>query len=396
MQPPLFEKIEKLKEEGLDFAYICRFSDLEREIGLESLFQTNEKPLIVMDNPEDALNRKIPEMIDEKKDPGAAMVPLFLSYDLIEYIYGIKLKNRSAWPLVAAINPSSYGEAIFKRASPGFSRLRTDVSRISNDSRGILEENIGEIVSRIQEGEMLQTVLSHRFDVGQFDPVELLKYMMLQDRSRYAYYYKFGDLEIVGSSPESVFVRKGENITIHPIAGTRRRADGPDSVLINDLLNDHKELCEHRMLVDLARNDLSRICKPGSVKVRSNMTPEKFYSVIHLTSVVDGVLMPGVKPYDIISSVFPAGTVSGAPKRRAIEIIDSYENTGRGVYGGGVGVMGKNMADIALPIRTVYRNPHEAYVQAGAGLVKDSVPSNEVDEMMAKANTIMAGGLSCA
>ena len=353
LQPPLFEKIRELRDEGRDFAYICRFADLEREHGVESLFQTDEKPLLVRDNPKEALNRQIPEMLDGMEKPDKAMVPLFLSYELIESIYGIKLKNRSDWPLVAAINPTSYDEAGFTRASPGFTRLKTDVSRISSESRGILEGNIQEIVNRIQDGEMLQTVLSHRFEVKQFDAFELTKYMMLQDRSRYVYYYRFGELEIVGSSPESVFVRQGRNITIHPIAGTRRRADGPDSVLINDLLNDRKELCEHRMLVDLARNDLSRVCEPGSVKVRANMTPEKFYSVIHLTSVVDGILRPGVTPFDLISSVFPAGTVSGELKSRAMEFIDRYDNTGRGVYCGTAGDIVKVMDDITIPIGTV-------------------------------------------
>lgn len=396
MRPPLFEDIRSLLYEGKDFAYICRFKDLEREKGDELIFETEQKPILTNNNPQQLLNEKIPEILDNIHYEGNPMVPVFLSYELIENIYNLKLKNRSSWPLIGTLIPSAVRSAEFTRSSPGYSRLKSDFSKVSDEGRYQLESNIGEVVERIRNGEMLQTVLSNRFDVKEFDAFELMKYMLLQDRSRYVYYYKFGEYEIVGSSPESVFVRQGRNLTIHPIAGTRRRADGPDPVLIEDLLGDNKELCEHRMLVDLARNDLSRVCEPGTVNVVSDMVPEKFYSVIHLTSVVNGLLADDVTPYDIISAVFPAGTVSGAPKRRAMEIIDRYENHGRGIYGGSVGVIGNNSADLALPIRTVYRNASEAYVQAGAGIVKDSVPSNEINEMMAKANTIMAGGLSCA
>ncbi len=396
MKHPLFESVKALREEGKDFAYICRFKDLEREKGEELLFETDEKPILSNDAPEKTLNVTIPEIIDGMDGGRDKLVPVFLSYELIESIYGLKLRNRSTWPLVGTIIPSNMQRAEFYRNTPGYSRLRSDFSKISDTSKGILESNILEVRERIRNGEMLQTVLSSRFDVKDFDAFELMKYMMLQDRSRYVYFYRFGQYEVIGSSPESVFVRQGKSLTIHPIAGTRRRADGPDPVLIQDLLADNKELCEHRMLVDLARNDLSRVCEPGSVKVASNMVPEKFYSVIHLTSVVNGTLMSNVKPFDIVSAVFPAGTVSGAPKRRAMETIDRYERTGRGVYGGSVGVIGKDVADLALPIRTVYRSKSEAYVQAGAGIVKDSVPDTEVNEMMAKANTIMAGGLSCA
>lgn len=396
MKQPLFEEIPAIIGRGESFAYFCKFTDLDREHGTEYLFETDLSPLLEYEDPKKVLNEKIPQMLNEMNDKDDPYVPVFLSYEIIESIYGMKLKNRSKWPLVGTIFPRSVRKAEFTRSSPGFSRLKTEVSSMTEEKRNKLEGSIQEIVDRVREGEMLQTVMSNRFDVKDFNAFEVMKYMILQDRSRYVYYYKFNDLEVIGSSPESVFVKQGNELTIHPIAGTRRRADGPDSVLIDDLLKDNKELCEHRMLVDLARNDLSRVCKPGTVKVVSNMMPEKFYSVIHLTSIVNGVLSSDKKPFDIVSAVFPAGTVSGAPKRRAMEIIDRYESTGRGVYGGAVGIMGNNTIDMALPIRTAYKNSEEAYVQAAAGIVKDSVPSNEVKEIMAKANTIMAGGLSCA
>lgn len=394
MKQPLFEEIPVLLEREENFAYFCKFYDIEREHGTEYFFETDQPPLLEYNDPENILNNVIPQKLKEMSGE-EPLVPLFLSYEIIETIYNMRLANRSKWPLVGAIIPSSIKKADFTRSAPGFSRLNNEVSRIAEDHRIELEHSIEEIVERVRNGEMLQTVMSNRFNIKNFDAFEVMKYMILQDRSRYVYYYKFNDLEIIGSSPESVFVRQGNQLTIHPIAGTRRRADGPDSVLIDDLLNDNKELCEHRMLVDLARNDLSRVCEPGTVKVLTDMIAEKFYSVIHLTSIVNGTLSENILPFDIVSAVFPAGTVSGAPKRRAMEIIDHYETTGRGVYGGGVGIFGKDMIDIALPIRTAYRSREEAYVQAAAGIVKDSVATNEVKEIMAKANTIMAGGLSC-
>ncbi len=160
---------------------------------------------------------------------------------------------------------------------------------------------------------------------------------------------------------------------------------------ILELLADTKELCEHRMLVDLARNDLSRISDPGTIKVTGDMVPEEFSSVIHLVSTVESRLRNTVSPLDVLLSIFPAGTVSGAPKRRAIEIIDSHEEVPRGGYAGSVGLMGLDSADMALGIRTMFRTHDMTYTQAGAGIVKDSVPEREVEEIIAKAGTVISG-----
>lgn len=323
-------------------------------------------------------------------------MPLFVSYNFVKDIFGMSLKNDSGWPTIGTVIPTRTRRSEFIRTQPPVASNSPNGATIGPSERDKLENNLSEVIERIRGGELLQVVVSHRFNIGEFSAPDLLSYMIENDRSRYVYYYKMGNIEIVGSSPESVFVRSGSEITIHPIAGTRNRYSAGDSELISSLRNDSKELCEHRMLVDLARNDLHRISSPGSVKVQANMLAEKFYSVIHLTSIVNGTVRSDATNYDIMSSVFPAGTVSGAPKRRALELIDHYERFDRGVYGGAVGIMGTDTMEMALPIRTAFRKSGEAYVQAGAGIVKDSVPEREVNEMIAKANTIMAGGLVCA
>lgn len=395
MKQPLYRDLGRLVDNGSDFAYFCRFSGIERESGEEILFETEEKPILFNSDAELALNEKIPELLGSSEADHDEVLPVFLSYHFIREVFRMRLRNESSWPMIGTLIPSRIrkGRILRDTIYRGVSANRG--ARITDSDRDRLEANIAEVVDRIRSGELLQTVLSHRFDVEEFDTTELLENMIRNDRSRYVYHFRFGGIEIIGSSPESVFVRDGNSITIHPIAGTRKRTGRNDSLLISSLKNDSKELCEHRMLVDLARNDLSRISTPGSVRVVGDMVPEKFYSVIHLTSTVEGVLKPGINQYDVVSSVFPAGTVSGAPKRRALEIIDRYEHTDRGAYAGAVGLIGSEKAELALPIRTAFRKDDRAYVQAGAGIVKDSIPEREVDEMIAKANTIMSGGLVC-
>lgn len=343
---------------------------------------------------EDVLDHAIPDIL--RSSPAIGEIPAFISYGFIHEIFGMESRHYSGWPVLSAIIPDRTLRNSITR--PGTAPMKRKGGEASMDQgrREKLEASIAEVVERIREGELLQTVISNRFDLQDFDAPGLLEYMIMNDRSRYVYYYRISGREIIGSSPESVFVRNGEEVTIHPIAGTRKYVSGQDENIIASLTSDSKELCEHRMLVDLARNDLSRISMPGSVRVARNMVPERFYSVIHLTSIVNGTLRPGAGNYSIFSSIFPAGTVSGAPKQRALEIIDRYEPVSRGPYAGAVGVIGRNTAEMALAIRTAFRTADESYIQAGAGIVKDSAPAREADEMIAKANTLMAGGLQCA
>jgi anthranilate synthase component 1 len=193
---------------------------------------------------------------------------------------------------------------------------------------------------------------------------------------------------IVGSSPEALVKVANNRVFSHPIAGSRPRGETPerDALFAEGLLADVKERAEHLMLVDLARNDLSRVCTPGTVEVTEFMNVERFSHIMHLVSSVEGDLAPGATPIDVFRATFPAGTLSGAPKPRALEIIDELEPAGRGVYGGVVGYIGfGGDSDLAIAIRTAVIVGTTVSVQAGAGIVADSVPQSEYDETVNKA-----------
>jgi anthranilate synthase component 1 len=256
----------------------------------------------------------------------------------------------------------------------------------------------GAAVERGQEeiaaGEVYQIVLSVRFD-GETDlaPFEAYRALRLLNPSPYLYYCDFGDLAVVGSSPEALVRLEGRAAMLRPIAGTRPRGAGADAdaALEAELLADPKEAAEHVMLVDLARNDLGRVAVTGSVKVQPYRVVERYSHVMHLVSGVEGVLAPGVDAFDLFASAFPAGTVSGAPNRRALELIDDIEPCARGLYAGTVGYFGHGGSmDQAIAIRTlVFEDGRYAY-QAGAGIVADSDPGREHDEVRAKAGTLEA------
>jgi anthranilate synthase component 1 len=206
------------------------------------------------------------------------------------------------------------------------------------------------------------------------------------------YYLDFGDEKVIGASPEMLVRVEKRQVTTVPIAGTRPRGRdrADDDRLAQDLLNDAKERAEHTMLVDLARNDIGRVCRFGSVRVSEFMNIEKFSHVQHIVSTVNGTLMDNLDCYDAFRSCFPAGTVSGAPKIRAMQIIDDQESSRRGLYAGAVGYIGfdRNL-DFAIAIRTVLVRNGTAYVQAGAGIVADSVPSSEFAETENKATAMI-------
>ena len=200
------------------------------------------------------------------------------------------------------------------------------------------------------------------------------------------------EFEIVGSSPEALVTVKDRNAMMHPIAGTRPRSKDSkiDEKTADELLNDPKEKAEHLMLVDLGRNDLGRVCKPGSVEVTQFMQVEKYSHVMHLVSTVTGILNDEISAADALRATFPAGTLSGAPKVRAMEIIDELEPVKRGIYGGAIGYFdfAGNM-DVAITIRTALLKDGVAYVQAGAGIVADSLPSSEDLECQNKAAVVL-------
>ncbi|CAA6827893.1 MAG: Anthranilate synthase, aminase component (EC [uncultured Thiotrichaceae bacterium] len=241
-------------------------------------------------------------------------------------------------------------------------------------------------------GDIMQVVLSQRLSIPFKAPaIDLYRALRSVNPSPYMYYLNLGDFYIVGSSPE-ILVRKEDNtVTVRPIAGTRKRGDTPkrDKELETELLNDPKELAEHLMLIDLGRNDAGRISKTGSVELTNKMTIERYSHVMHIVSNVIGELRDDVDAMDVLRATFPAGTVSGAPKIRAMEIIDELEPVKRGVYSGAIGYLAWNgNMDTAIAIRTAVVKDETLHIQAGAGIVYDSLPELEWKETMNKARAI--------
>ncbi|ABY24067.1 anthranilate synthase component I [Renibacterium salmoninarum ATCC 33209] len=246
----------------------------------------------------------------------------------------------------------------------------------------------------IVDGEVFQVVVSRRFEMeNNATPLEIYRTLRASNPSPYMYLYSFVDSEgqdyaIVGSSPEALVTATGSEVITHPIAGSRPRGKTveTDQLLAEDLLSDEKERAEHLMLVDLARNDISKVCLPGSVDVTQFMEVERFSHIMHLVSTVVGSLAPGKTAYDTLAATFPAGTLSGAPKPRAMRLLDQLEPHRRGLYGGVVGYLdfAGNM-DTAITIRTALLRDGVAYVQAGGGIVADSHDATEALETVNKA-----------
>jgi anthranilate synthase component 1 len=246
----------------------------------------------------------------------------------------------------------------------------------------------------IRDGEVFQIVLSTRFSAPfTGDPFEVYRALRRVNPSPYMFFLRFGEVALAGSSPEALVKLEGRIATLRPIAGTRRRGEDEarDRALEAELLADAKEAAEHVMLVDLARNDLGRVALPGTIEVRPARIVERYSHVMHLVSGVTGVLRPEVDAFDLFAAAFPAGTVTGAPKVRAMELIDAIEPAGRGFYAGTVGYFGHGGAmDQAIAIRTLAFSEGSVSYQAGAGIVARSVPEREHDEIVAKAAALRA------
>lgn len=245
----------------------------------------------------------------------------------------------------------------------------------------------------IRAGDIIQAVLSQRFErESDIDPFNIYRALRVINPSPYMYYINTGNARIVGSSPEILVRLEGEKITLRPIAGTRRRGETEeeDRELEEELKNDPKERAEHIMLVDLGRNDIGRVAETGTVKVTDLMAVEKYSHVMHLVSNVEGSLKKGLDAFDVLAACFPAGTVTGAPKVRAMEIIEELEPIRRGPYAGAVGYLSySGNMDTCITIRTLIIKGGKVYVQAGAGIVADSVPEEEYLETVNKAMGMM-------
>ena len=244
----------------------------------------------------------------------------------------------------------------------------------------------------IIDGDAMQIVLSQRLSIPyRSAPVNLYRALRSLNPSPYLYYLNLGDHHVVGSSPEILVRLEDEAVTVRPIAGTRPRGKTPaeDQALEQDLLNDPKELAEHLMLIDLGRNDAGRVSQVGSVSLTEKMIVERYSHVMHIVSNVEGQIRPEMSAFDVLRATFPAGTVSGAPKIRAMEIIDELEPVKRGIYSGAVGYISwSGNMDTAIAIRTAVIKDETLYIQAGAGIVYDSVPANEWAETMNKGRAI--------
>jgi anthranilate synthase component I len=245
----------------------------------------------------------------------------------------------------------------------------------------------------IKAGEAYQVVVSQRFEMAtDADALDVYRMLRVSNPSPYMYLLRFDGYDVVGSSPEALVKVVGDRALVHPIAGTRWRGETPeeDAALAADMLADPKERAEHLMLVDLGRNDLGRVCRPGSVEVVDFMSVERYSHVMHIVSTVTGTVAPEKTAFDVLAACFPAGTLSGAPKPRAMEIIEELEPTRRGVYGGCVGYLDfAGDLDTAITIRTALLRDGRAYVQAGGGIVADSDPEAEDRECRNKAMAVL-------
>ena len=266
-----------------------------------------------------------------------------------------------------------------------------------SDSLEQYSRKVEKIKEYIREGHIFQTVLSQRWTIEtKQSGFELYKELRELNPSPYLYYFNYGDFEVIGSSPEMIVKQQGNRVYTCPIAGTRKRgADAEEDALLRDeLLQDEKERAEHVMLVDLARNDMGRISEFGTVKVTQFMEVQNYSHVMHIVSMLEGRKKGEFHPLDLVSSFLPAGTLSGAPKIRAMEIIDELESVRRGLYGGATGYIDfSGDMDFCITIRTMIKKGKRVYLQAGAGIVADSIPENEYQEccnkVMALAKTLL-------
>jgi anthranilate synthase component 1 len=267
------------------------------------------------------------------------------------------------------------------------------VSFASNISREEFERSVDRAKEYVKAGDIIQVVLSQRFS-GKVsaDPFDVYRVLRTLNPSPYMFFLRCDDTLVVGASPEVMVRKEGERVELRPIAGTRPRGKSPeeDERLQQELLADPKERAEHVMLVDLGRNDLGRVCRTGTVKVTELMVVERYSHVMHIVSNVCGVLNAGMDAFDLVRATFPAGTLSGAPKVRAMEIIDELEPVRREIYGGAVGYVSfSGNMDLAIAIRTLVVKDGRFHLQAGAGIVADSDPATEYQETVNKAMAVV-------
>ncbi|NMC73650.1 MAG: anthranilate synthase component I [Geobacteraceae bacterium] len=280
-------------------------------------------------------------------------------------------------PLPPAVTPPSGGK----------------ISFTSNVDRAVFEESVEKAKEYVRAGDVIQVVLSQRFSADlTVDPLDIYRVLRTLNPSPYMFFLRLDDTLVVGASPEVMVRKEGEQVELRPIAGTRPRGRtrDEDERLEHELLADPKECAEHVMLVDLGRNDLGRVCRTGTVRVTELMVVERYSHVMHIVSNVQGELAGGRDAFDVLRATFPAGTLSGAPKVRAMEIIEELEPVRREIYGGAVGYFSfSGNMDMAIAIRTLVAKGGKIHLQAGAGIVADSDPATEYQETVNKARAVV-------
>jgi anthranilate synthase component 1 len=268
-----------------------------------------------------------------------------------------------------------------------------DVAFTSNMTEKQYEAVVEKAKEYITGGDIIQVVLSQRFQTDcKSNPIDLYRALRFVNPSPYLFFLKLNDVTLIGSSPEVMVRLEEQTMELRPIAGTRKRGatEQEDRALADELLSDEKERAEHVMLVDLGRNDLGRVAETGSVQVNQYMVVEKYSHVMHLVSNIRAELARGKDAFDLLAATFPAGTLTGAPKIRAMEIIDELEPVKRGTYGGSVGYFSFNgNMDFCITIRTMLLKDGKLYIQAGAGIVYDSIPEKEHQESLNKARAML-------
>jgi|TARA_B100001093_G_C26812689_1_gene1008232 anthranilate synthase component 1 len=390
-----------------------------------------EKPLNFLNNLIHKFESKIPKGIPEM----SAMLVGYFSYDIIRFIENIpdNCKDDLKIPDVRMIRPKNlviydnlkkkiffieniYAETKIKNYFEKYQLIRRnletyeDYSNIhlplnfthqknknkikSNISKNQFKNYVKKAKEYIGKGDIFQVVLSQRFERKiNKTPLEIYNHLRLSNPSPFMFYFNFNDFKIIGSSPEILVRLRKNQITIRPIAGTRPRGSSKalDQKFANDLLKDKKELAEHLMLLDLGRNDVGKVSKINSVKVTESFTIEKYSHVMHIVSNVVGEFNNKNSLFEALLSGFPAGTVSGAPKIRAMEIIDELEKNKRKLYAGGIGYFTPSKEfDTCITLRTALIKNNKFYVQSGAGIVADSVPEKEYQETINKAKALMS------
>jgi anthranilate synthase component 1 len=351
--------------------------------------------------------------IDDLQIPELAFM-LTIDLAVLDHIDGTitLIANAINWDGSGERVDDSYFEAVSRldrMQSQLLQPIVGDVSEIPSRAKPHFERNMSEAEFKskveiakeeIRAGEAFQIVLSQRFSMPtSADALDIYRMLRLHNPSPYMYLFRFEEgYDVVGSSPEALVKVTDTQVMVHPIAGTRKRSASveEDLRLGEELLADPKERAEHLMLVDLGRNDLGRVCRPGSVEVIDFMHIERYSHVMHIVSTVVGELARDKSPIDALFAVFPAGTLSGAPKPRAMEIIESLEPTRRALYGGAIGYFDfTGNIDTCIAIRTALVHNGMAYVQAGAGIVADSDPAAENDETLNKAAAVL-GAIAAA